>query len=542
MFSALDKPGWDLEHLGLAYLQAALELSGHSVTIMNIAPQCLTINEIVKNILDLNPKFCGFSPTCLTIKDTLKITRDLKQANSTLHICLGGHQASHSTVSLLKKEDSIDSIIRGYGEESIIQLIDALEHNGSLTNVNGLSYTDKNGLLIHNKSVPIKDRFFHDLIPKPSPEAITYKSYGICSTRGCEYSCSFCSTPKFNTIQGIKGLQMREADNVVNQIESLCKMTGLENTCAISFLDDNFVTEKPKSKKRLYEIAKKIKERNMNIIGWFMCRANTFTNNDENLLRLIYEAGFREILLGIESGDENSLRILNKSISMDRNIQAIDLLSKYNFILHLTMIVFQPFSTLNEIRNSANFIHKFMKKKNIVFLTSYCSHFLAFPGTSLHKRIIQENLSTSSDIQYLDPYAYKFKDPKVHRLALHMIELEQYFVPFTYIITDIRNFIGCLNETDHFIEKHLINSLQKKIVEIDDFSYDYFIHALTVAQKTSLTLEKRYTQLFIKNLKKKIEEITLSYSKLKTNVINKNKFLPPILNTRLKLNSQCYGI
>lgn len=527
---AHDKPLWNLEYLGLGYLQAILETKGHEVIIVNTALEKLTQFEVIYRIEKFNPQFCGFSPTCLTIKDTLEITKSLKLYNPSIHICLGGHHASQASKEILLNAFSVDTILRGYSESSIVDLINVISKNEYIK-VFGLSFRDINGIICensyckNNSELPL---FF----PNHSDAALRSRSIGIYSTRGCENSCSFCSSPSFNKNQGISGIKMRTAINVVDEIEFFCEKVGKNNTVEISFVDDNFVTSAPDSKKRLFEIARLINQRELNVKCWFMCRTDTFNKDDINLLKYLRKTGFLKILLGIESGDNNTLEKYHKNTSVELNNAAIELLTECNFILHLTMILFHPFTSFDEIEKSSKYINSLMKMPNICFLSSYSSRLLAIPGTSIYTKIKKFKLANSPNSLFLNPLDYNFIDDRINILAEHMQILEPEIASSYWLMIDIRNII---NEYSYFNNNNEseIKIFQSKICEIDNLVYSYFIKTLLFCKNGNKKLFRKETHTFLKIIINEFNKLILAFNSSKLNFDFINRSQNKIINESL---------
>ena len=534
----IDKPYWNLEHVGFGYLYAALSSNGHEVIIINGANENLDNRDVLERILSFEPSLCGFSPTCMTIRDAIKISRELKNKHQSIHICFGGHHASHSAQEILSNEYSIDSVVHGYAETTIVDLVSSLCNADILHSIKGISYRNSNGDVIESPFAKTCNNL--DTMPTPihSNNAYDAKSFGLYTTRGCSNSCSFCSTPEFGRFQGLNSLQMRSATNVVSEIEHLCNVCGRENIIEISFLDDNFVTYHPQSKSRISDIAQGIINKHLKVRCWFMCRADTFDLKDINLLNQLREAGFVKILLGVESGDNNTLKIYKKDSSVYLNNAAIDLLTEFGFILHLTMILFHPFSRMAEIKKNAAYIHGLLQRPNVSFLSSYCSRLLALPGSSMHKRLCHSDMMLSSDLIYIDPFAYRFVEPAVQSLALHMQNLEAEIAPVTWLITDIRNFIGVRDIKKISKYEFQIQCIEQKVSAINDFIHDYFTMAITIAEKSEIPTINHNTKYFVNQLRMKKNDLSQNFFDLE-NRIDTEGFEKQKISLQNEISWQC---
>jgi radical SAM superfamily enzyme YgiQ (UPF0313 family) len=231
--------------------------------------------------------------------------------NPDVKIIIGGPHASVADKELLKQySDIIDIVIRGEGEETFRQLIS--NNFEELKNIEGLTWAEKKEIYA-TPSRPImssldqyclKDREMFDwwLYPGFYPYG-DGPNFGLISTRGCPFSCRFCSSAK---VFGKKH-RRRNVDSVIDEIENLKNMYGAKE---VSFFDDLFTANKI----WLSEFCHKLMARKINI-AW-KCLSRIDTVNFE-LLSLMKQAGCWLICYGIESGDQNILKKIDKKLDLN---------------------------------------------------------------------------------------------------------------------------------------------------------------------------------------------------------------------------------
>jgi radical SAM superfamily enzyme YgiQ (UPF0313 family) len=155
----------------------------------------------------------------------------------------------------------------------------------------------------------------YDLIPdlkRYTPPPSNYKKSpvaNIITSRGCPNQCTFCDNNTF----GCK-IRMRGAQSVVDEIELLMHDYGVKE---IAFVDDTFTI----SNKRLSEIFRLTRERGLKFPWTCMARINTV---NEKILGEMKENGCWHISFGIESGNEDILRLIRKNISLADTEKIID--------------------------------------------------------------------------------------------------------------------------------------------------------------------------------------------------------------------------
>lgn len=163
-----------------------------------------------------------------------------------------------------------------------------------------------------------KEPFITDLdtLPFPDRDAIQQERYldltlqndgvkiaSINSSRGCPYSCTFCTS---KAIWG-RNVRFRSAANVISELEGLVGR-GVQH---LKFSDDTFTLKKD----RVYEFCKLKNEKGLNV-PW-SANANVMTV-DYDLLKTMAEAGCAELWFGVESGSQKVLSALKKGITLDR--------------------------------------------------------------------------------------------------------------------------------------------------------------------------------------------------------------------------------
>ena len=124
----------------------------------------------------------------------------------------------------------------------------------------------------------------------------------------------------------------------------------------------------------------------------------------------------------------------------------------------------------------------------------------------------------SIDLIYLDPFAYRFVEPAVQRLALHMQNLEAKIAPVTWLITDIRNFIGVMDIKKISKYAFQIQCIEQKVSAINDFIHDYFTMAITIAEKSEIPTINRNTKYFVNQLCMKKNDLSQDFFDLENRI------------------------
>ena len=227
--------------LGIGYMAAVLEKNGFDVDVLDASALELTYEEIGKEILKRKPDIVSISALTPTIGVALDSADKIKQVKPDTIVVFGGYHPTSEFQSVLE-EPSVDVVVRGEGEYTLLDLVQTVEEGGDLRNVKGLAFHDEtdNSLVLTPDRPVILDL---DELPFPAFHLFPMEKYRILNittnvatiitTRGCPMKCSFCSSA---ALHGDK-LRRRSYQNVCDEIELRLKE---ENIDTIAFMDDTF--------------------------------------------------------------------------------------------------------------------------------------------------------------------------------------------------------------------------------------------------------------------------------------------------------------
>ncbi|HNW31048.1 MAG TPA: radical SAM protein, partial [Spirochaetota bacterium] len=181
----------------------------------------------------------------------------------------------------------------------------------------------------------------------------------IISTRGCPYKCSFCSAPKLTHSNKVR---FRKAESVASEMRHVINTYGIRQ---FRFSDDMFTANKKKMLALCEEIGR------LGAIWRISCRVKPL---DEEMLRAMWDAGCRELSLGIESFDDAVLKGLNKNATCKDNVKALELSAKVGYKTRILFMIRTPFQTRNTIEINKYWIER------LPFTIMACTSFIPIPG------------------------------------------------------------------------------------------------------------------------------------------------------------------
>jgi len=318
----------------------------------------------------------------------------LNQMPNNVPMIVGGYKATEEVEELFKACPKIDIIVRGEGEETIKEVL----KGAPLENILGISYRANNGI-IHNKNRPLP-RVDSIAPPDRSLRRHQYRMalYGInissviydtiLSARGCPYDCKFC-TFSLNPLGQKRTYSSRSSESVVEEIENI-------TADVILFSDDNFATNVRKAEEICdLIIGRKIKKR-------FIAQARIEISKYPALLDKMVKAGFKVLLLGIESPHDRILVQLDKGFNSDTIRKSLAILTKYPIYYSGYFI----YGNIGETEEEMLYIPKFAKEigiDSIVFNNLRIDKFS--PLREVLKKTPGYHLTDSNKL-YSDTYSY----------------------------------------------------------------------------------------------------------------------------------------
>lgn len=364
--------------LGLLYVAAALEKADFEVFIIDAYSERLSIDEIVSKISEIEPIAFGVTGTTENRFNIIALLNKAKEKYKDLLTFWGGPHATLTCSDAIQNVRGVDVIIKGEGELTVIELMNAYIKGDSFNKINGITYKDKNNNII---DTPSKNRI-RDLnfLPLPARHLVNIKRYhtllegenktetlGVISSRGCPFDCTFCANV------AIKGriLRKRSPKLFVDEIEFLYNSYGLRG---YDFWDDTLTVDK----NHIIEICNEIIRRKLDIVWYARARADYVT---EKVLGLMRKAGCVTIGYGVESGSERILKRIRKGLILEQVKHTVKKSADMGFLVRCFFILSLPGETMDDIKCTVELIKEFESYKNNIM----CSYGFAkiYPGTEL---------------------------------------------------------------------------------------------------------------------------------------------------------------
>lgn len=418
--------GW-INH-GLCSLSACLKKAGHEVALMDLR-EFTGWDDARRAIEDFRPDVAGITIMSVDLEYAVEAAKLIKSCNGAIKVIAGGPHPSIMTDEVAK-EPSIDHIIVGEGEVSLIKLLDDIAGGRPAPKVITGEHPVLDALPFADRELfRIKEATIERFLPTPFVTLI--------AGRGCIYNCSFCQ-PAERKIFGNK-VRRRSVANVIEELKLLRKKYDFQ-----SFMfHDDCLTE---DKKWVTEFCTAYKKERFN--KPFVCQSRSdIICKNEDMVRLMKRAGLAMFLIGFESGNQRVLNFLRKGTTVEMNYKAARICDKYGIRVWANYMFGMPTETKDEVMDTVKMI------RGIKPYRPSPAFFTPHPGSDLYNYCEKNGLSLikSSSGYSRSPNAAKIKGIDYDFLRQAMAQSKERF-----------NSVRLRRKID-FIWEHRIRNAMRKI-------------------------------------------------------------------------------
>jgi len=329
-------------------------------------PSYCVWNEIRSVIEEYKPAVVGITSKSQNFASSCLVAKIAKEVNRQIIVIVGGPHPSIVGPNTLSCPD-IDIAVKGEGENTIAELLCAIESEKDVDNVQGIVYR-KDWRVIENVGRDFIKVL--DSLPFPhqtAPEALRdHEQYprtafrSVLATRGCPYNCSFCGSNKIWS----RRARFRSPENVIAEIGYLQNL-GLRS---VHFDDDTFGI----NRKYISDLCNAFMT-HCPQLKW-SCELHVKLV-DEQTISLLKAAGCYLIQIGIESGNNEILKQIRKNITIQEALAACEIIKKHGIELHAFFMVGFPQETEDTL-NDTVVAMKAIKCDMLIY-----SIFTPYPGT-----------------------------------------------------------------------------------------------------------------------------------------------------------------
>lgn len=367
-----------LPPLGIAYVAAVLRNESYEVRILDANLSKNQMLDIKRAVIDYAPSIVGISALTSIMRVSLKIANLIKEINRDAKIVLGG---VHPTLfpKDVAEEKCVDYVVYGEGEETIVELIQAIERKKEPENILGVAYKSEDQVIVNAPRPLIKDL---DRLPVPAYDLLPINKYyglqvsktpftSMMTSRGCPYSCIFCDA---HVVFG-KKYRFHSPERTLSEIEYLMNTFNVKE---VMFKDSEFTL----NRERVETLCNLMIEEGLKV-KW-SCNGKV-GRVDLSLLKNMKKAGCRLIQYGVESGDQEILDILKKQITVEQVRETFALSRKAGLKTVANFMVGNPGESNKSIEKTIKLA------KEIKADYGNFGFIIPFPGTELYNLACQND-------------------------------------------------------------------------------------------------------------------------------------------------------
>ncbi|MCL2591909.1 MAG: B12-binding domain-containing radical SAM protein [Defluviitaleaceae bacterium] len=499
--------------LNIAYLSTAVKKIP-DVEVKVFIYSKTQFNEAINDTVSLCPDFIGLSLLQENFYLCLEFANTIKNVLPNSKIILGNVEATLNAEYIMNNYKSVDFIIKGEGENVLYDLLNRIIYREALTDCKGLVYRTKYGGMVNNGIVEAEVNI--DLLDYPDRCFMKDKRsnfFTVMISRGCQGQCTFCDN---NSMYPLKTMRIRSLSNVINEIKELYN----EYNCRhIMFIDSIFCKG---SNEYIEKFADEIKKLNFNLT--FEINYNTELINEDSvkLFQKLKNVGLTLVYIGIESGNNDDLRLYGKKARVIDNIKAIRLLTEHNILYKYGFINFNPYSNLKRLNENIKFIENYGLP---IQLFDFVKQIKIYGGTPLFKKMYRDGLIRNDSTKpVLNHDEYRYIDERIGTMQKYITLIYQELnINIDYIdVTEMYNryekFISINSSIFDTLSdfKEYMRDMSIDIMKTLLFAYDDLNPKI---MSDIINLYKGQTDMKMNELKRTIRFITKSLYKINQYVI-----------------------
>jgi radical SAM superfamily enzyme YgiQ (UPF0313 family) len=399
------------EELGVGYVASAAAAAGYRVAVVahDLEANC---SSLVARAAADPPLILGlgFSHAATSLEQAGHFLREARRACPSTHITAGGYFATFNADRLLETLPELDSVVRGEGEHTIVELANVLKSGQAVDGIKGLATRGTAFFPRH----PIAD--LDDLSPpvRTIEEMNEVDIFALSTSRGCMAHCTFCNVPAW-TRQFSAGWRGRSPSNVVDEIEALA---GGRADPRLWVVDSSYEDSTQGGFGRIADIANEILRRRLDVRYYVFMRAESvcdpaFTAVAPDLIA----SGLRRVFVGVEAGTDEDLKSIAKRARTGDNLEALSTLRAQGLAVRAGWIMFFPHSSLDDLWDKLDQLENFSLLHSTIDLFTCLE---IYSGSAEVRKLERRGLLHPT--YWHDPDGYDFEDERVAPLARAMRE------------------------------------------------------------------------------------------------------------------------
>jgi len=328
--------------IGIAYVAGYLKTHGVDVAVIDGKLARKSVSATIREIVSFRPRVLGLTAMTHMVATASKIARAVKEACPETAVVLGGFHGSFLPERTLREFPSFDYVVVGEGETAFLDLVRAVFAGEDTANIPGVagrvaSANGKTQDIRVNGRGPVPDDL--DELGMPAWELFPpAEMYPIMTQRGCPFGCNFCSRPYGRKVR------RRSPGHVVAELTRSVEQFGCKH---VDFYDETFTVRRD----YVNGICAAIIDSGLHkkLTFWSYVHANTV---DLRTAVNMKKAGFREVGFGVESGNQEIMKRMQKGVTRDDVLRAAAIFRTAGLRFGAYFIIGHPHETKASVQDS----------------------------------------------------------------------------------------------------------------------------------------------------------------------------------------------
>lgn len=430
--------------LGLLYVGGALRKAGYGVALYDAMTRFDTIDGIRATLRREQPDALFVSCITATVSDGIEVCRVAKEEVPEALTVLGNTHPSFMYDEILREYPEVDVIVRGEGELTAVELMDAWRTGTSLERVGGIAFRQGNEIVATEPRPFVQDL---DIL-EPAWALVPWREYSyrpkpgstlavVSSSRGCIQKCRFCSQRLFWQ----ESWRAVSAERFVGQLEMLRSHYGVD----VAMIADEIPSYDPQRWERILDL---LIERDLGMALLLETRVNDILR-DAALLPKYRKAGIEHIYVGVEAVNQATLDHFRKDTKIEEGKRAIELINAHDIISETSFVMGMPDETSADMERTIE-LAKFYAPDMAFFLA-----ITPWPYGDLYPEV-KDHIATH------DYRKYNLVEPVIKPKTMSLDEVRE------YLMRGFREFY--LDKMDRFPEmpewkQEFMKSLMRLLME-----------------------------------------------------------------------------
>jgi len=385
--------------IGLSYVATALKRAGYHFDIIDIDANRYSDQEIEALLSSKRYDVIAFGTLVSGYKFAKHIAAIARRTNPESIIIAGNSVASSISGHLLNNTEA-NIAVKGEGEITICNLLDAIEQKRPLEQVKGIVFLKDGKLVdtgyeaplnIDDVGLPDWELFNMDLyikkaiqdVPKPYPIPLDQiRAFVVNTARGCAFHCTFC----YHVFQYVK-YRYRSPQAILSEISALQRNYGINY---INFFDELTFF----SKKQFSLFIDALEASGIHFFWNADIRSDLFDESDIEVLNKARKLGCQSFGYSLESGNPEILKTMNKNLTVENFVRQKKVLDKAGIKTFTSLVIGYPQETLETIKQTFDICYDLNVYPSVGYL-------LPQPGTPMFQVAMEKGFAADMET-YLD--------------------------------------------------------------------------------------------------------------------------------------------